>query len=222
MEIACPADEILADYLEGRFSEEERSEMEKHLSDCDACLEVLTVANSLIQGEKQFQLEPVPAKVTDAAERLVQSQDPQVSEPLPEKIERTLKDLPTKISEFLSFKTWGQLQPQPVRGFKRKVAKDLVLLKKTFEDVESEIEIEKVGENKALIRVRLLLADLTSQKIRVTLKKGDREIASHLAEEAYVLFEDIPFGHYSLTFARDGLTLGTYLFEIKETAHDRR
>jgi len=114
------------------------------------------------------------------------------------------------------------LQPQPVRGFKRKVAKDLVLLKKTFEDVESEIEIEKVGENKALIRVRLLLADLTSQKIRVTLKKGDREIASHLAEEAYVLFEDIPFGHYSLTFARDGLTLGTYLFEIKETAHDRR
>jgi hypothetical protein len=102
------------------------------------------------------------------------------------------------------------------------VPKDLVLLKKTFEDVETEIEIEKVGENKALIRVRLLLADFTSQKVRVTLKKNDREIASHLAEEAYVLFEDIPFGHYSLTFARDGLTLWTYFFEIKETSHDRR
>lgn len=222
MEIACPADEILADYLEGRLSEGERSEMEEHFSDCNACLEVLAVANSLIQGEEQFQLEPVPAKVTDAAERLVQSQDPQVSKPLPEKIERTLKDIPTKISEFLSPKTWGQLQPQPVRGYKRKVPKDLVILQKTFEDVETEIEIEKVGENKALIRVRLLLADLTSQKIRVTLKKGDREIASHLADEAYVLFEDIPFGHYSLTLARDGLTRGTYLFEIKETAHGRR
>ncbi len=222
MEIVCPADEILADYLEGRLSEEERSEMEEHLSDCNACLEVFTVANSLIQGEEQFELEPVPAKVTDAAERLLQSEDPQVSEPLQEKIEHTLKDLPTKISEFLSPKTWGQLQPQPVRGYKRKVAKDLVILKKAFEDVESEIEIEKVGENKALIRVRLPLDDLTRQKIRVTLKKGDREIASHLAGEAYVLFEDIPFGHYSLTFTRDGLTLGTCLFEIKETVHDRR
>ena len=222
MEIACPADEIHADYLEGRLSEEERSEMEEHLSDCNACLEVLAVANSLIRGEEQFRLEPVPAKVTDAAGRLVQSQDPQVSEHLSEKIERILKDLSSKVSESFSPKTWGQLQPQPVRGSKRKVPKDLVLLKKTFEDVETEIEIEKVGENKALIRVRLLLADFTSQKVRVTLKKNDREIASHLAEEAYVLFEDIPFGHYSLTFDRDGLTLWTYLFEIKETAHDRR
>lgn len=222
MKKACPSDEMLADYLQGHLAEKEGSEMEEHLSDCTICLEELVIANSLFQGADLPQLDAVPAKVTEAAVRLMQSLDSAESDSLSEKFERAIKDLPTRISDFLNHKTWAELQPQPVRGFKRKVAKDLVLLKKTFEDVESEIEIEKVGENKALIRVRLLLADLTSQKIRVTLKKGDREIASHLAEEAYVLFEDIPFGHYSLTFARDGLTLGTYLFEIKETAHDRR
>ena len=222
MKRACPSDEMLADYLQGHLAEKEGSEMEEHLSDCTICLEELVIANSLFQGADLPQLDAVPAEVTEAAVRLMQSLDSAESDSLSEKFERAIKDLPTRISDFLNHKTWAELQPQPVRGFKRKVAKDLVLLKKTFEDVESEIEIEKVGENKALIRVRLLLADLTSQKIRVTLKKGDREIASHLAEEAYVLFEDIPFGHYSLTFARDGLTLGTYLFEIKETAHDRR
>ena len=222
MKKACPSDEMLADYLQGHLAEKEGSEMEEHLSDCTICLEELVIANSLFQGADLPQLDAVPAEVTEAAVRLMQSLDSAESDSLSEKFERAIKDLPTRISDFLNHKTWAELQPQPVRGFKRKVAKDLVLLKKTFEDVESEIEIEKVGENKALIRVRLLLADLTSQKIRVTLKKGDREIASHLAEEAYVLFEDIPFGHYSLTFARDGLTLGTYLFEIKETAHDRR
>ena len=222
MKRACPSDEMLADYLQGHLAEKEGSEMEEHLSDCTICLEDLVIANSLFQGADLPQLDAVPAEVTEAAVRLMQSLDSAESDSLSEKFERAIKDLPTRISDFLNHKTWAELQPQPVRGFKRKVAKDLVLLKKTFEDVESEIEIEKVGENKALIRVRLLLADLTSQKIRVTLKKGDREIASHLAEEAYVLFEDIPFGHYSLTFARDGLTLGTYLFEIKETAHDRR
>jgi hypothetical protein len=222
MKEACPSDEMLADYLQGHLAEKEGSEMEEHLSDCTICLEELVIANSLFQGADLPQLDAVPAEVTEAAVRLMQSLDSAESDSLSEKFERAIKDLPTRISDFLNHKTWAESQPQPVRGFKRKMAKDLVLLKKTFEDVESEIEIEKVGENKALIRVRLLLADLTSQKIRVTLKKGDREIASHLAEEAYVLFEDIPFGHYSLAFARDGLTLGTYLFEIKETAHDRR
>ena len=217
MKRACPTEEMLADYLEDRLSEKQGSEMEKHFLDCDTCLEDLALAQSLFQDSHLNELASVPAEVTDAAVRLVLSQKPFVSESLPERIERALKDLPTKVSEFLNHRTWGELQPQPVRGPKRKVAKDLVLLKKTFQDVETEIEIEKIGENKAHIWVRLLLDDTISQTIRVTLKKGDREVSSYLAEQAHVVFEDIPFGRYSLTIARDGSTLGTYHFEIKET-----
>ena len=222
MKRACPTDEMLADYLRGRLAEKEGSEMEKHLSDCTICLEELVMANSLLQGEDLPQLDPVPAQVTETAVRLVQDLDSTVSDSLSEKFERAIKTLPTRISDFLNHKTWAELQTQPIRGSKRIVAKDLVLLKKTFRDIETEIEIEKMGENRAHIRVRLLLADTTNQTIRVTLKKGDREIASHLAGGAQVLFEDIPFGHYSLTFARDGVTLGICQFEIKETNSGRR
>ena len=217
MKKACPTEEMLADYLENRLSEKQGSEMEKHLSDCDTCLEVVALAQSLLQDRHLTEFASVPAEVTDAAVQLVLSQDPFVSESLPERIEKALKDLPTKISALLNHRTWGELQPQPVRGPKRKVAKDLVLLKKTFQDVRTAIEIEKIGENKAHIRVKLLLDDTISQTVRVTLKKGEREISSYLAERAQVVFEDIPFGRYSLTIARDGSTLGIYHFEIKET-----
>jgi len=222
MEIACPTDEILADFLEGRLSEEEKSEMEAHLSDCDDCLEVLTVASSLLRGEERYELAPAPARVTDAAAQLVLGEYSPSTESLPARVERTLRDLPTRVAGFFIDKGWGGLQPQPVRGFKRKLSSDFVLLRKRFEDVESEIELEKTGENKALIRVRVFPADTAGLKIRVTLKEGDREVASQLAVGGYALFEDIPFGHYGLTLARDGLTLGTYLFEVKETRHDRR
>ena len=222
MKRACPAVETLADYLEGRLSEKKGSEMERHLSDCDICLEQLAVANSLLLDGHLSELESVPTEVTEAAVRLVRSQDWLLSESLPEKIERSLKDLPTKISDFLNHKSWGELQPQPVRGPKRKMTKDFVLLKKTFQDVETEIEIEKIGDNKAHIRLRILADDAANQAIRVTLKKGEREIASYLAESTYVLFEDIPFGHYSLALARDGIMLGIYHFEIKETQSGRK
>lgn len=217
MKRACPTEEMIADYLEDRLSDNECSEMEKHLSDCDTCIEELAVAHSLLQDPHLSELASVPAEVTEAAVRLVMSQDPFLSGSLSERIERALKDLPSKISAFLKHSAWRELQPQPVRGPKRKVDKDLVLLKKTFQDVETEIEIEKIGDNKAHIRVRLLLDDTTSQTMRVTLTKGDREISSYLAERAHVVFEDVTFGRYSLTIARDGSMLGIYHFQIKET-----
>lgn len=222
MKRACPAVETLADYLEGRLSEKKGSQVERHLSSCDICLEELAVANSLLLGSHLTELESVPAEVTEAAVHSICSQDWLVSETLPEKVERSLKELPTKISDFLNHKSCGELQPQPVRGPKRKVGRDFILLKKTFQDVNTEIEIEKIGDNKTRIRVRILADDAASQTIRVTLKKGDREIASYLAERSYVLFEDIPFGHYSLTLARDGSLLGIYHFEIKETQSGRK
>lgn len=53
--------------------------------------------------------------------------------------------------------------------------------------------------------------------------RGKREIASYLVgKRGYVLFDDVPFGHYTLTLARDGEMLGDYLFEIKETRYGKK
>ena len=85
-----------------------------------------------------------------------------------------------------------------------------------------EIEIEKRGENKALIRVKPAAGISHKEDVRVTLKKGNREISSGLLNRGHVVFEDIPFGHYSIISSRDGVILGEYLFKIKETHYGGR
>jgi hypothetical protein len=101
------------------------------------------------------------------------------------------------------------------------VYKDLVRLRKTFGGMEMEIEIEKTGENKALIRVKPA-GESHREEIRLTLRKGSREISSGLLSRGHVVFEDIPFGRYSIISSRDGVILGEYLFKIKETHYGGR
>ena len=268
MKTLCPDEEMLADYLEGRLSDEERSQMEEHLSACKGCLEELVVTNSLLRGGDRAKLNSVPEEVTGAAVRLVKRQRSTSCDFYIERIKRSLRNVRSKMSDLFSLKARTGWQLEPIRGSKIRVGKDLIYLRKTFKDIDTEIEVEKTGKNKAHIRVKLIsdcglrIADFLgpdsvkgnsdtfesaqssklkaqSEKpnsytfkssqhdkfrkmIRVTLKKGEREICSYLANEAYVLFEDIPFGHYNLTFGRDGVMLGRYYFEVKEAGHGGR
>ena len=222
MEIACLDDEKLADYLEGRLSEKERFRIEEHLSECETCLDRLMIANDLMREEVQAKLDTVPAHVTETAVRLVQAKGSGRFDSLPEILRRSIRELYSKLSDFFRLKPWGELQLQPIRGSKKRMTKDLILLKKTFKDIETEIEIEKTGPNKTNIRVIFPKDSELRQGTRVTLKKAEREVASHLSDGIYVLFEGIPFGPYTLSFTREGIVVGTYAFEIKETGHGER
>jgi len=99
---------------------------------------------------------------------------------------------------------------------------DYVCIKVSFKDVKTEMEVEKTGDNKANIRLRLIELIKSPENLRVTLKNGDREFASYLLEGTYVYFDDIPFGHYSISLAKDIEALGSYSFEIKESYHGRK
>lgn len=222
MKIPCPDEERLLDYLEGRLSEEDRSRVEKHLSDCQRCLETVLVTKRMVGDTDRFELDPVPAEVTESAVQLVTSQGTLSCGTVMEKLRRSIKDTVSKISDTLQVGPWGRWQPVPVRGSKRVASDDLVCLRVPFKGIDTEIEIEKTGSNKAHIRVKLPEAIKRTEGVRVTLKAGEREIASCLFDEGYVVFEDIPFGHYSISLAKDGLDFGTYLFEIKETRHGGR
>ena len=113
-------------------------------------------------------------------------------------------------------------QLSPVRGSRQTVSEDLFRIKKRFRDFDAEIEIEKTGENMAHIRTRLFERNGCGNGIRVTLKRGERELCSSLPSGGRVLFEDISFGPCKLIFERDGVRLGAYLFDIKETRNGKK
>jgi hypothetical protein len=218
----CPDEEKLLDYLEGRLPEEGRFEVEEHLSDCQTCLDALVVTAGMIRDEGRLELDPVPAEVTESAVQLATRQCTKSCGALMEKVERSIKNTFSKISDSFQLGPWARWQPVPIRGSRKVTCDELVCLRVPFKEIDTEIEIEKTESDKAHVRVKLREASKHKEGIRVTLKAGEREIASCLFEEGSVLFEDIPFGHYSISLARDGLESGTYPFEIKETLHGRR
>jgi hypothetical protein len=109
-----------------------------------------------------------------------------------------------------------------VRSFKRKIVENLVSLRVPFRDIETKVEIKKTGKAKACIKVDLPEATKSEKTLRITLKKNDREIASYLSDGNCILFENIPFDHYSIVLVEDDAKIGEYFFEIRETDHGKK
>lgn len=218
MKMSCPNEERLVDYLGGRLSEEDSSQLEAHLSECTDCLEALVVAKNMVADMDRFRLESVPESVTETAVKLVLSQHAE-SPGIVERLGRSIKEMASRLSDTLRG-PWGVLQPVPIRGSETCDSEDFVCHTVSFKGIKTEIEIEKAGDSKAHIRVKSAEPTRRIRVIRVTLKEGDREIASYPLEGDYVLFEDIPFGHYAISLAENGAQLGTYHFEIKDTRED--
>ena len=179
------------------------------------------VAGSLERVEKEHKSDPVPARVTKAAFDMISNQISIPSGSLIGKVKQSIKDLYAWLIDSFSPAVWRGWRFAQIRGSQKVVYKDLIRLKKIFKEMEAEIEIEKKGENKSLIRIRLGNDIRNKGDVRVTLKKGDREISSNLFNRGYAVFEDVPFGHYNITFSRNGVILGEYFFKIKETHYGR-
>jgi hypothetical protein len=219
MRNSCFNDEMLADYIEGRLTDDGRAAIEKHLYDCDICLDEFIIAEKLARDKVTFDPATIPGTVTRSAVNLIRSQYLTPDRFLKQKLTRLLRSWSTSVSEFFKPLPWRRTTLGPIRGSKTVVSDDLVHLKKTFKKIETEIEIEKTGNLTANIRIRLTQNSNHTNAVRATLKKGQREISSHPLTGAYALFEDTPFGHYELIFSSNGVLLGTYLFEIKESSN---
>ena len=215
----CPNDELIIDYIEARLSEEDRTELEKHLSACEMCLEELVITNNIVARKDMYELELPPAEVTDTAVNLVTDRASLPSSVLIDYVNKLLSKLVSYIVNPIRLWPWRRWNPAPLRGFKVAASKDYVCFEVSFKDVKTEIEVEKTEINKANIRLRLNNPMKNPKNLRVTLKNGEREVASYLLDGTYVYFEDIPFDHYSISLAEDNVAIGTYSFEIKESYH---
>ena len=219
MRTDCMTEEVLMDYLENRLNENRRKWVERHLAGCAACLEAVAIAGPMIRRGDLPELDPVPETVTERAVKTVKALSRNGwSDKVFGYVHLLVSDWTRRLNEFGPWRPPGLA---PVRGTKRVLGEDLILLRKSFSDLDAEIEIEKKAGGKASIRV-VLSRDSTPRKpIRVSLLKNGREISSYLLSGAAAMFEDLPFGRFMLVFTRNGTRVGEYPFEIKETRHER-
>jgi hypothetical protein len=217
MKRLCPDEERIADYINGRLNDNDISGIEEHLAGCETCRQELIIGKGLVRGGDSLGLDPVPDRVTQSSLRLVNRQASIPTIPLKEKFVRFFNEARSTIADLFRPVLWENWGLAAIRGSRKVICEDIVHISRRFKDIETEIEVEKVGEARAHIRIKLIGDIHDNGGVRVTLKRGEREVSSCLPDSrGHVLFEDIPFDHYSLHFIRDNITLGIYPFEIKE------
>ena len=219
MEIICPQEELFADYLENRLTIEERSDIESHFSECPRCLDEFLTANSLAKDRENLAADPVPEYVTESAAKLVAKLVSRPRDSFMQRSSRFFKKNCMRISDYIKLILYHKDGFAPVRSSQGAATGDFYRVRKMFKEMVTEIEIEKAGNQLAAIRVSLINGSADKIDIRVTLRNSSRrEIASYMISGKFVVFENIPFGQYSLTFMQNGKKIGTYSFEIKESA----
>lgn len=220
MKTICPQEEVLADYLAGRLSEENKSDLESHLSDCRRCLDEIMVAEDLIQDKALSAYEMVPTAVTESAIAVVQNRTLPQHVDFKQRAAQLFQHLRSWFSVHAPLNFYRKDSLAPIRSSEKIISSDFFHVQKSFREIIADIEIEKIGRNFACVRVNLISDSKNENNIRVTLfDRNEREMASALLKNDYVLFEDITFGHYRLAFVRNGTQIGVYRFEIKDSRH---
>lgn len=213
----CISDERLADYLEGRLSSGERAQIEAHISFCERCLDSVQIYQRL--GTEPFsQSEAVPST---AAKRSLVGLDRLDPGRLLDALAGRIRALILRWEHYANTKGMGDRAVlDPIRGSKTLVDEDMVVLKKTFSDLEAEISIEKIDPQVATISVVISKVNPEKAPVRVSLTTKQREVASYLMGSGDAYFEQVPFGHYTLRFTSNGGVIGQYAFQLKETDDD--
>ena len=218
MKGSCLSDETLSNYVEGRLSDIRTRYVEGHLPLCEACLEAIAVARIIADRGHLIKTEVAPASVTRRAILAIRG------------INRGR--WVDNISSFIRAWTigwptqWRLMSARTlfsVRGHKNFLTDDLFSIRKSYRDLKVEIELEKTSQNTAHVRIHVIKGAHPKESTRVSLYRNyhEREIASFLLEDAPVFIENIPFGHYSIVFSRNGNKIGHYHFFLKESFHER-
>jgi hypothetical protein len=213
---ACPGEEILADYIEHRLDTSSLQELELHLCHCDTCLETVIAGAALREKETREIDTPVPLGAIKTLLSRISAEDTQPLTALWQRGKETVTSLVNSLMEIIFFK---ETEAVYVRGSKHIISKNLVVIEKTFKEIKLEIEVEKVGEKAANIKVKTASPGTGARVdgVRINLFSGTREIASFITAGGQALFENIRFGEYTINVQQGEQKLGHLILAVKES-----
>lgn len=211
----CPGEETLAEYVLGTLSGRAREALERHLASCGRC--ALTVCHASLQSEEGEEkvAGTVPEPLFEALRRHIPRPQPSVLVRLFRRLLEQAGLLRRRLDGLINFR---QPALAYVRGRKKAISKNLIVLEKTFSEIKLTVEVEKTGPRRADIKIITTRPRSGSRfhGVRVDLYSGKQELASFIALKGEALFEQIPFGTYRIVAHDDRSTLGTVRISIKE------
>jgi len=211
----CPPEEVFHDLVMNRLSDQRMAEVEEHLCHCDRCLQTLIALADLRTEAPADQVCPAPAAVLDALFSRIPRGKPVFSGLFREQIMEKCRSV---YRAFMDLFSPGTQEFVYVRGRRKVVSGNLVVLEKVFKEIKLQIEIEKVRQDASDIKVFTRHPDTEEsiEGVRLGLLNIQRELASCMAVRGEALFENLPFGWYKLTVRKAGQNLGEVILRIKE------
>lgn len=215
--LSCPTEEVLCNYLGDRLPQDEREDLEWHLCQCEACLQAVMLSAQLPEHDAEGFSAEAPRFALQRLLSLVPAAQKQSFSMRWERFKAACMSFMKACSEIIFFR-----EPEAVyvRGNKKIISKNLVVLEKIFKDIQLEIEVEKIGEQMANIKVKTSSPETGSRVdgLRVNIRDdAHREIASFMTAGGEALFENIAFGEYTISVKKNGNNVGNLLLAVKES-----
>jgi hypothetical protein len=211
----CPEENTLISYIEGVLGESDKEKVEQHLPECGDCLDLVLSYHKVREGEAREPVPEAPVNLMNKAMGLVTTKD--TGEGLFDIVLKFAKETIEIITNpgNLGFHS---AVPVPVRGEKSSISSNLITLNRTISGVESVVDVERVDEG--LVNIRAVARDSKSgepvEGLRISLFNPDREIASYIAQQGAVRFENLRFGKYVIKFKQQGEEIGQMSLNITE------
>ena len=210
----CPGEETLYDYFNDKLDPEVKEDVERHLCQCESCLQTLLVIPELLEDAYVPVESDVPAHVRKTVLAHVPSDRSRVLSEVLGQIKKSISFF-IELADLLSFKRKEFVY---VRGHSKVISRNLVVFEKVFKEIKFEIEIEKINANASNIKVKTIHPQTGAplSGVRINICDNTREVASFVAVRGEALFENMVFGKYRLMAWENKKKLGEILLTIKE------
>ncbi|UCH44560.1 MAG: hypothetical protein JSV11_09680 [Nitrospiraceae bacterium] len=207
----CLKDYEIGAYLEGRLSDIDKDKLEKRLYSCKECWEDFVMMKQAITYDTGEPEEEIPSYLIQRAINMY-----------PEKtslIDVIVGFLKDSLQVMHYSEGFNISMPLPVGGLRSGTVEqpNMVVIKKSFDDIEVELDIEKTGGDLCNIRVAVeeVRKKMPEKPLRVELVSHDRELVSNLLEKGETLLEDVGTGQYTIKIHTKGKVFGEIALKIE-------
>ena len=214
---ACPGEEILAEYVIGTLSSRARETLERHMASCGRCAQTVYQALVVLEDETDTAPASVPEPLVERLYRHIPRPRPRLFllRWFFRRLIEAIGPLRRRLESLISF---HQPALAYVRGRKKAISKNLIVLERAFSEIKLTVEVEKTGPHRADIKIIATRprSGARFHGVRINLYSGKKELASFVAFRGEALFEQIPFGTYRIVAQDDRSSLATVRLSIKE------
>ena len=212
----CPTDEVIASYIDGLLSSQERNVIDQHITLCKSCKEIFSIQAEIANFQKEEGLGFVPDYVTAEAKGLM-------DEKYGVKVLKLVANFSDKVFE--TIRTTGEIisgyQLQPAFALRDSTSADQVKtlgVRKIFDNIRVEIEItrESGALNTIILRIKDNHSEVPIDNLRATLIQDKIELESYITQNGKAIFETIKSGQYLIEISKVDSIVGAITLELNK------